>query len=370
MKTIKNTIAIFLALTAGIALAQKPRTLVMNMFTDGVRISPSAAGSMLKIEAQKTGQFTTIDKLDISIDSSQKVQFDNCYNIDCLVKTGVVANTEKVLSGSIQHLGNKIAVTVKLIDVKSGVLEKTEVGEFVLLENEIQPMIMITLNKMLGIESRKETVEYLAFYENIDPVPTTKINNNGPRMGAMLLGGKAAERLMAPEKEGGYETARVLTQIGYQFEGSYLSAGGVNALGELLFTVSGLDQQMFIPSITLMNGFRLAKSGWEVAFGPSIRLQKKAKGYYDGENNWHLWSEPTGELDTAGLPVNSYDQVMQIDKRGSVMFGTSWVWAVGKTFKSGYLNIPVNAYYSMSKDSWYVGLSFGFNLKYSANKKN
>jgi len=369
MKTIKRTFALFLALSAGITLAQKPGTLVMNMSIDGVRISPSAAGSMLKIEAQKTGQFTTIDKLDISMDSTEKNQFDNCYNIDCLVKTGEAAKTEKVLSGSVQHLGNKIAVTIKLIDVKTGVLEKTEVGEFVLLENEIQPMIMITLNKMLGIETRKETVEYLAFYENIDPTPTTKIRNNGPRMGAMLLGGNAADRLTAPESEGGYDCNRVLTQIGYQFEGSYLSAGGVNALGEVLFTITGLDQQMFIPSITLMNGFRLSKSGWEVAFGPSIRLQKKAKGYYDNENNWHLWNEPTGEVDTSGFPVNNYEQVMQIDKRGSVMFGTSWVWAIGKTFKSGYLNIPVNAYYSMSKDSWYVGLSFGFNLKSSTNRK-
>lgn len=365
----KNSMALFLVLLTGTITAQNPRTLVMNMYTDGISLSPAAAGSMLKIEAQKTGQFLTIDKMDVGALSDETVSdYNKCFNIDCLVKMGASAKTDKVLSGSVQHLGNKLAVTIKLIDVKSGLIEKTEIGEFVLLENEIQAMIMITLNKMLGIESKKETVEYLAFYENIDPAPTTKIRNNGPRMGAMFLGGTAADRLTAPESEGGYNCARVLTQIGYQFEGSYLSAGGVNALGEILFTVSGLDQQMFIPSITLMNGFRLSKSGWEVAFGPSIRLQKKAKGYYDSNNNWHLSNELTGETDTSGFPINNYEQVLQMDKRGSIMFGTSWVWAIGKTFKSGYLNIPVNAYYSMSKDSWYVGLSFGFNLKSSANR--
>ncbi|MFZ5554866.1 MAG: hypothetical protein ACOZCO_17280 [Bacteroidota bacterium] len=369
MKTRSKLVWLFLAFLPGTVFSQQPRTLVMNMHIEQVGITPSAAGTMLKIEAQKTGKFTTIDRTDISSDTLNAIYFETCYNIDCLVKTGKVANADKVLSGSIQNLGNKIAITIKLVDVASGKIEKTEVGEYVQLENEIQSMIMITLNKMLGIESKKETVEYLAFYVNIDPVPATKIRNNGPRMGAMFLGGNAADRLTAPTSEGGYDCARVLTQIGYQFEGSYLSAGGVSALGELLFMVSGLDQQMFIPSITLLNGFRLSKSGWEVAFGPSIRLQKKAKGYYDFENKWHLWNEPTGEVDTLGFPVNNYESIYQIDSRGSVMLGTSWVWAIGKTFRSGYLNIPVNAYYSMSKDSWYVGLSFGFNLKSSAGKK-
>ena len=43
-------------------------------------------------------------------------------------------------------------------------------------------------------------------------------------------------------------------------------------------------------------------------------------------------------------------------------FQAGWVWAIGKTFHSGYLNIPVNAFLSQSKDGYYIGLSMGFNI--------
>jgi len=38
------------------------------------------------------------------------------------------------------------------------------------------------------------------------------------------------------------------------------------------------------------------------------------------------------------------------------------VIAIGKTFTSGYLNIPVNAYFSPRKEGNVFGLTFGFNV--------
>jgi hypothetical protein len=40
-----------------------------------------------------------------------------------------------------------------------------------------------------------------------------------------------------------------------------------------------------------------------------------------------------------------------------------FIVAVGKTFKSGRLNIPVNMYVVPSKDGIRMGASFGFNAK-------
>ena len=40
----------------------------------------------------------------------------------------------------------------------------------------------------------------------------------------------------------------------------------------------------------------------------------------------------------------------------------SLIVAIGKTFKSGYLNIPVNLYYSPKKGGSIIGLTFGFNI--------
>ena len=57
----------------------------------------------------------------------------------------------------------------------------------------------------------------------------------------------------------------IVSQIGYQFEGAYLSAGNFQALIEgLIF--SGIEQNMFNPSFTFINGFRSSKNGWEFGF--------------------------------------------------------------------------------------------------------
>jgi hypothetical protein len=43
-------------------------------------------------------------------------------------------------------------------------------------------------------------------------------------------------------------------------------------------------------------------------------------------------------------------------------FNTNWVMAVGRTFRSGALNIPVNLYYSGNKYGQVIGTSVGFNI--------
>ncbi|MEM7509453.1 MAG: hypothetical protein AAF388_00890 [Bacteroidota bacterium] len=82
-----------------------------------------------------------------------------------------------------------------------------------------------------------------------------------------------------------------------------------------------------------------------------------SEGYFDGEGNWQLTQEWEGDL--ADRPSLS----KQIDKRGTPEFFSRWVWSVGKTFRSGYLNIPVNVYASPHKEDWMVGLSVGFNVR-------
>jgi hypothetical protein len=129
----------------------------------------------------------------------------------------------------------------------------------------------------------------------------------------------------------------------------------------MLVVVSGLEQQLFIPSLVVMNGFRDGKSGWEIAFGPTLSLSKKAKGYYDKDNNWHL-KKNWNKTDSSGTPEPiPHNVVKRLDSRGSMHLVPGWIWAVGKTFQSGPLNIPVNAYAAPSREGWYIGVSVGFN---------
>jgi hypothetical protein len=63
-----------------------------------------------------------------------------------------------------------------------------------------------------------------------------------------------------------------------------------------------------------------------------------------------------------------YERETNIDKRGSAKFSSGFVFSVGKTFRSGYLNIPVNLYASPKKSGTYVGASIGFNVNKNGQK--
>jgi hypothetical protein len=51
------------------------------------------------------------------------------------------------------------------------------------------------------------------------------------------------------------------------------------------------------------------------------------------------------------------------DSRGDVELQTQFIIAIGKTFRSGRLNMPVNAYVVPDKKGTRVGLTIGFNVK-------
>lgn len=74
--------------------------------------------------------------------------------------------------------------------------------------------------------------------------------------------------------------------------------------------------------------------------------------FLDNQQNWHLASEGGGE---------SFVIEKRIDSRGEFEFYSSAVITVGKTIRSGKLNIPINAFYIPSKQGGRFGISFGFN---------
>ena len=149
-----------------------------------------------------------------------------------------------------------------------------------------------------------------------------------------------------------------MMMFGYQHELQYLSAGNFQALVEMVVAVNGLESGMLSPSLMIMNGLRLNDLGLEFGVGPIFRISKMAKGYYDSSDAWIKTDElPTG--------VKNIQLIEQLDYRGSVKASTGMILAFGKTFTSGYLNVPVNLYFSPRKEGSVFGLSFGFNVSRS-----
>ena len=370
MKNLFNYISFILFSITSLSFnAQSQSAAVLSVYTQSAKISPEMAESVLRVEMTKTEQFNVIDKLDMNeILEENEIDVTNCYGKKCLLRVGKSAGVNKVVTGSIENLGKKIVVTVKILDVASESYDKVAIEEFINLDSEIQSMVKIVVNKALGIENSQEILNTLVYFNQPPITPTTYLKNNGPRMGLSYVIGNTAKILSASKAEGGLgiNSPVVMSQIGYQFEGSYLSAGDFQALLEGLIFITGVEKGVFSPSLALLNGFRSSKNGWEFGFGPTFRISSTAEGYYvtdtDGEydviKDWNYRSD--GGWAAGETPV--FEHRTDFSRNSSPRIKTGWVWALGRTFHSGYLNIPVNLFYSSGSEGGYLGLSMGFNI--------
>jgi hypothetical protein len=206
---------------------------------------------------------------------------------------------------------------------------------------------------------RRRLTQPSDFDNSINTQNAPRLNTSGPRMGFAYFAGSTAHILAAPRENGGFGANPYLFQFGYQFETMYLNTGNWQALFEFVPTITGLDQGLFIPSITVINGIRDNISGWEFGLGPVFRIVTTAKGYtQDGKFIVQTDHDPAGVTYTTKL-----------DSRGDANVTTGVVIALGKTFRSGRLNLPMNFYYVPGRGHQQFGLSFGFNARRKDGKQ-
>lgn len=364
VKSLKLMLVVAALLIVNFAAAQDKESIsIISIDTKDLAIDNASMASLVRLELEKTNTYEVLDKYDVAdIIKENGIDLNNCFGKSKLVKVGKLLNADKMLTGSAEKFGEKIIIILRLIDVKDEKIEVTDVMEYLNQESEIQTMISISVNNILKIENDNLLVDLLVNYDRPITSPKTSVKLNGPRMGASLTMGRAAKRMMAARSEGGFNMYPVSSMFGYQYEFQYLSSGDFQALVEVVGTLNGLESGKFIPSLTLMNGFRFNNSGWEIGLGPVFRGVKTARGYWDEDENWHL------ERD---MPQGANEYIEEApDNRGTTKLSTGLIIAVGKTFHSGYLNMPVNIYFSPRKDGNVVGLTFGFNVAKRPKLKN
>lgn len=92
------------------------------------------------------------------------------------------------------------------------------------------------------------------------------LRRSGPRFGVTWLGGSLVDTLKARHD---IDVAPVITQFGWQFERQFASLeNGPVALNEWVFLVGGLDQGVFLPSLTWLVGIR-TPGQFEFGVGPN-----------------------------------------------------------------------------------------------------
>jgi TolB-like protein len=368
-----------------------PTIAVASPYVNGIESKSETVAKMIRLELIKMQQYKVYDEFDMQDVLKTNEEFRTaCYGQNCLLKLGNQLNTDFVMCGSVDGLSNRIAVTIKIVDVKSKTIYKTMVKEFDDQEIELQRMLEIVLKEMHDTEMQKEIIERLE-YKN-EPITSTnvgRINNSGPRIGGAFMTGSINEFATRDEIYGGLGIQPFVSMIGYQFEKQYVGTENFSALVEAIVNVSGLEQGQFIPSFTLMNGFRFGKAGWEFAFGPGFGIKRTSTGFIDTDKtfsddaryfttqewndyaNRNFQNDPTYIKDgkfVAPSPTDlnpNYRFAKHGDARGATYFNTTFVFALGRTFHAGALNIPVNAFYSAQKGGGMIGLNVGFNVQKS-----
>ncbi|MCB9240392.1 MAG: hypothetical protein H6608_04650 [Flavobacteriales bacterium] len=341
--------------------AQRPKLAVIAVDVQVPELKTQNLTELLRIQLTKYDSFQMMDRYEIREGLKQaNIDDSECYSVSCLVRAGKTLKVDKVVSGSIDKLGESLFIRVRMIDVLSEDIEREISKEFLVIKDKIGPMLTLALNDMMGIPNDKTFERSLtskSSYESAVNNPHyTTLNLSGPRMGYSFFTGEGAKILKADPNDGGYGGYPALFQFGYQFEHQYLNEGKYQALFEFIPQILGLDQQLFIPSFTVMNGLRNNVNGLEFAVGPTAAFVKEAEYYKTPQGTWEIWSQ--------GIPKSSTTETrFQFDNRGEVRLKSYIVLAAGMSIRSGKLNIPVNAFVIPSRNNTRFGISFGFNAR-------
>jgi hypothetical protein len=338
-----------------------PLAAVLHIDTKGLNFDPVQMGNLVRVELEKTAQYRLIDRYDLEyLIEKNQLNIAGCYGAICLSGVGKVLALDYILSGSVELAGDMIITHFRLINVRSEQIERSIIRQYLNIPKEVPEMVSMTLKEFFELPVSADIKRKLTKQNDFDNLinnPTEyRLASDGPRMGFTVFTGTSAARLRESQSSGGYEAFPMMFQFGYQFEKQYLNEGRYQALFEFIPMITGIDQQLFIPSLTIMNGFRDNYKGWEIAFGPTFSFVKSRKWAKDAAGN--LYDIGNNEVAPAGATVYN-----RLDSRGLPSLTSGFIIAFGRTFKSGHMNLPINGYVIPSNNGARFGLSFGFNAK-------
>jgi len=329
-------------------------------------LQPNQLGNVLRMHFEKLDSFEVIDRYEMGnlYESMGATKLTACYSKSCLTEIGQKLKSDKVISGSLDAIGSYYIITLRRLDVATSEVDKVLVREYLVNQEQISAILLLAMNEFLGIPNPEALYLSLtkkdAFANSINHPYYPRLRTDGPRLGMSFVTGEAATILARPENQGGFNAYPWTFHFGYQFEKQYLNSGNFQALFEFIPLISGMEQGRFAFSFSMLNGIRSNRGGWEFAFGPSIGFTQIAQVAQDGEGQW-LTNKMWEEKYPGTKPENGFKR--QLDSRGDIALAPYFLLAAGKTFKSGSMNIPVNAFIIPQKDDFRFGISVGYNAK-------
>lgn len=339
--------------------AGSPSMVIGGIEVTGIQFQEDILRSIIYKSLVNSKKYVVNDRYDVA----EKIGLDKlktCMGKECLVATGKQLKADFAMSASYQGLGDRILISMKIVDVQSGEIVQNEIEQFENQPRELNRMTDIMIYRMLGIPSDAVVSRILIYKDN--PAASGglgKMNNSGPRMGVAIVTEENAEYFTRSEADGGVNAIPILFNIGYQLEKQYVGGENFSALFEFIGNVAGIEHGTPVPSLAILHGVRFGKGAWEIAMGPSLSVKKLMAGTSEFDGTFRTFS------DLANMGVVNPEQYNYFDRpdaRGATYFAPNFVLGVGKTFRPGALNVPINAYASFNKFGTTYGLSLGINI--------
>lgn len=364
-KLLKALCIIGMISTSGKSIAQNtPSMIIGGIEVRGFSFDEDVLRTVIYKSLVNSKLYVVNDRFDVA----EKIGADKlktCMGKECLTNVGKQINADFAISAAYDGLGDRILISIKIVEMKSGTIVKNEIGQFENQVDELNRMTDIMIYRILGISIDENVDKALSYKDN--PAASSgpgKMNNSGPRIGFGAVFGQNADYFTRSENDGGRGNIPFIFNIGYQLEAQYVGTENFSGLFEFIFNVGGLDQGIAIPSLSILHGARFGKNSWEIALGPSLSVKPLSEltVYQD---------RLTTKEELSNLGINDFSNMtfnMLPDTRGAYYFSTNFVIGIGRTFRSGAINIPVNAYASLNKYGPGVGMSMGMNIGKKGNK--
>ena len=127
-------VAAFLFLVASTAAAQTDPRVALGVLDLESGTIPAAElrvlSDRLRVELFNTGQFRIIERERIdAVLQEQGFQLSGCTAMSCVVEIGELIGVRKMVAGSVGKVGDVYSLTLRIIDVESGAIERTAVQD-------------------------------------------------------------------------------------------------------------------------------------------------------------------------------------------------------------------------------------------------
>ena len=128
---------------------------VLEFETEGLdNISSSALSSIVRREVRNNKEYLLIDRnMMKAVLDEQGVQQSGCVSSECAVQVGELLGVQKMVTGTVSGLGSLYLVEIFVLDVATGLIEKSEMFEHVGRVEELIKPLRDNTKKLFGAKS-------------------------------------------------------------------------------------------------------------------------------------------------------------------------------------------------------------------------